>query len=119
VLTIHDELGQVKGPRSELYDALETATAAQEEPLSIVISTQAPTDNDLLSILIDDAKAGHDRRTVLRLDTAPDKLDPFTKAAIKAANPAFEHFMNQRECLRWLKTRAACLPSRPDTKTWC
>jgi phage terminase large subunit-like protein len=43
-LTIHDELGQVKGPRSELYEALETATAAQEEPLSIVISTQAPTD---------------------------------------------------------------------------
>ena len=28
----HDELGQVKGPRSELYEALETATAAQREP---------------------------------------------------------------------------------------
>src|SRR5690606_6310550 len=37
VLTIHDELGQVKGPRSPLYDALETATAAQGEPLSIII----------------------------------------------------------------------------------
>ncbi|WP_235513362.1 phage major capsid protein [Burkholderia pseudomallei] len=54
-LTIHDELGQVKGPRSELYEALETASAAQESPLSIVISTQAPTDGDLLSLLIDDA----------------------------------------------------------------
>ena len=43
VFTVHDELGQVKGPRSELYEALETASAAQEEPLSIVISTQAPT----------------------------------------------------------------------------
>jgi phage terminase large subunit-like protein len=43
VLIIHDELGQVKGPRSELYEALETATGAQENPLSIVISTQAPT----------------------------------------------------------------------------
>jgi hypothetical protein len=57
---VHDELGQVKGPKSELYEALETATAAQEDPLSIVISTQAPTDADLLSILIDDALAGHD-----------------------------------------------------------
>ena len=46
---VHDELGQVRGPRSELYEALETAAAAQEDPLSIVISTQAPTDADLLS----------------------------------------------------------------------
>jgi phage terminase large subunit-like protein len=44
---VHDELGQVKGPRSELYEALETASAAQESPLSLVISTQAPTDADL------------------------------------------------------------------------
>lgn len=29
---VHDELGQVKGPKSELYEALETATAAQEGP---------------------------------------------------------------------------------------
>ena len=53
VLTVHDELGQVRGPKSDLYEALETATAAQEEPLSIIISTQAPTDADLLSVLID------------------------------------------------------------------
>ncbi|MFZ9960247.1 MAG: terminase large subunit domain-containing protein, partial [Candidatus Limnocylindrus sp.] len=38
-LIIHDELGQVKGPRSELYEALETASAAQDSPLSIIIST--------------------------------------------------------------------------------
>src|SRR5262249_13032824 len=29
VLTIFDELGQVRGPRSELYEVLETATAGQ------------------------------------------------------------------------------------------
>src|SRR5215813_6429867 len=34
VLTIFDELGQVRGPRSELYEALETATAGQLAPLS-------------------------------------------------------------------------------------
>ena len=55
VLIVHDELGQVRGPKSELYEALETATGAQEDPLSIVISTQAPNDADLLSVLIDDA----------------------------------------------------------------
>lgn len=110
-LTIHDELGQVKGPRSELYEALETATAAQESPLSIIISTQAPTDADLLSVLIDDAKAGHDKRTVLRLDTAPDDLDAFSEEAIRAANPAFGIFMNASEVLA-MADDARRMPSR-------
>jgi phage terminase large subunit-like protein len=97
-LLVHDELGQVRGPRSELYEALETATAAQEEPLSIIISTQAPKDDDLLSILIDDARAGHDPRTVLRFQSAPEDIeDPFSDEAIRAANPAFDLFMNQDE----------------------
>ena len=79
VFIVHDELGQVKGPRSELYEALETATAAQENPLSIVISTQAPTDGDLLSILIDDGLANHDPRVVVSLYTSDPSLDPFAE----------------------------------------
>jgi hypothetical protein len=70
-LIIHDELGRVRGPRSQLYEALETAVGAQEAPLTIIISTQAATDGDLLSILIDDALSGHDPTTVVRLYTAP------------------------------------------------
>ncbi len=111
VLTVHDELGQVKGPRSTLYEALETATAAQEEPLSIIISTQAPTDADLLSVLIDDAKAGNDPRTVLRFQTADPELDPFSEEAIRAANPAFDFFMNQQEVLAMAED-ARRMPSR-------
>ncbi|WP_338692025.1 terminase TerL endonuclease subunit [Bradyrhizobium sp. 26S5] len=110
-LIVHDELGQVRGPRSELYEALETATAAQEDPLSVIISTQAPTDSDLLSILIDDAKAGHDKRTVLRFHAAPAELDTFSKEAIKAANPAFDLFMNKREVLA-MAADAERMPSR-------
>jgi len=99
-LIIHDELGQVRGPRSTLYEALETATAAQANPLSIIISTQAPNDGDLLSILIDDASAGHDPRTILRFDHAPLTIeDPFCEEAIRAANPGFDIFMNQTEVL--------------------
>lgn len=98
-LAVHDELGQVKGPKSELYEAIETATAAQDEPLSIIISTQAPTDTDLLSVLIDDAKTEADLRVVLRMDSAPEGLDPFGEEAIRAANPAFDLFMNKAEVL--------------------
>jgi len=111
VLIIHDELGQVRGPSSELYEALETATGAQEDPLSIIISTQAPNDADLLSVLIDDALAGHDPRTVISLYTAPADLDTFSKEAIKAANPAFGDFQNADEVLAMARD-AQRMPSR-------
>jgi phage terminase large subunit-like protein len=111
VLTIHDELGQVKGPRSQLYDALETATAAQDEPLSIIISTQAPTDADLLSVLIDDAATEADPRTVLRFQSAPEGADAFGEDAIRAANPAFDVFMNKAEVLAMAED-ARRMPSR-------
>jgi phage terminase large subunit-like protein len=99
VFIVHDELGQVRGPRSSLYEALETATGAQEDPLSIIISTQAPTDADLLSILIDDALEGHDPRTVVKVYSAPKDSDPFDEKVIKAANPAFGSFLNAREVM--------------------
>ena len=110
-LIIHDELGQVKGPRFELYEALETATGAEDEPLSIIISTQAPTDADLLSVLVDDAEKEHDKRTILRMQTAPLDLDPFSQEAIEAANPAFGIFMNKREVLAMAED-ARRMPSR-------
>jgi phage terminase large subunit-like protein len=97
VFVVHDELGQVKGPRSELYEALETAAGAQESPLSIVISTQAPTDADLLSVLIDDAKSKADPKVKLFLYTADTSLDPFCEEAIRQANPAYGDFLNAEE----------------------
>lgn len=111
VFTVHDELGQVKGPRSELYEALETASAAQEQPLSIIISTQAPTDADLLSLLIDDAMKGADPTQKVWLYTAPMEADPFSDEAIRAANPAFDEFMNRDE-VRKMAADAKRLPSR-------
>lgn len=111
VFTVHDELGQVKGPRSELYEALETATGANLAPLTVIISTQAPTDGDLLSILIDDAMAGNDPRTVCRLYTAPKELDPFAVDTIMLANPAFGEFLNPTEVVG-MADAARRMPSR-------
>lgn len=111
VFTVHDELGQVRGPRSEMYEALETATGAQQDPLSLIISTQAPTDADLLSVLIDDALAGHDPRVTLSLYTADRGLDPFSKQAIKQANPAFGDFQNAIEVTA-MAADAQRMPSR-------
>jgi phage terminase large subunit-like protein len=109
--TVHDELGQVKGNRYELYEAIETAAAAQEEPLSVIISTQAPTDADLLSLLIDDALSGADPRVKVRIHAAPMDADPFSEPAIRAANPHYDVFMNKQEVLRQAD-EAKRMPSR-------
>jgi phage terminase large subunit-like protein len=110
-LVVHDELGQVRGPRSELYEAMETATAAQDNPLTVVVSTQAPSDSDLLSILIDDALAGHDPSTVLRLNAAPPEADPFVEDTVRLANPAYDVFMNRAEVMA-MAADASRMPAR-------
>lgn len=111
--SVHDELGQVKGPRSQLYESIETAAAAQEEPLSIVISTQAPTEADLLSVLIDDALSGADPRVKVEMFSASLDLDPFSDEAIRQANPHFDEFMNQEE-VRRQAADAKRMPSREN-----
>lgn len=120
-LLIHDELGQVRGPADALTEALETATAASANPISIIISTQAASDNDLLSIMIDDALTGADPRTVLRLYTAPKMridehgkevdTDPFSLESIKAANPGFGIIQSEKEVLRMAED-ARRMPSK-------
>ncbi len=114
IFAVHDELGQVQGPTSDLYNAIENAMGAHEAPLSIIISTQAPTDADLLSVLIDDALAGNDPRTVVSLYTAPLDADPFSDAALKKANPAAGDFLNMVE-LRGQAEKARRLPSQEAT----
>ena len=111
---VHDELGQVRGPRSELFEALETAAGAQEQPLSIIISTQAPTDGDLLSILIDDAISGADSSIKSELHTASLELDPFSDEAIRQANPHFDTFMNRVEVRRQAE-EARRMPARESS----
>lgn len=50
-LAVYDELAQTKN--NALYEALMTSLGSQTEPLLMVISTQAQTDDHLLSELID------------------------------------------------------------------
>lgn len=52
-----DELGQVVGPRHDFAEALLTSQGAYIDPLAIIISTQAASDADWLSLQIDDAIA--------------------------------------------------------------
>jgi phage terminase large subunit-like protein len=100
----------VRGPRSDLYDALESAMGAHDHRLSIVISTQAPTDADLLSTLIDDARTSVDSATRLFLHAADPDDDPFDEETWRKANPALGDFRSLDE-MREAAERARRLPA--------
>jgi phage terminase large subunit-like protein len=109
-LVIHDELGQVRGPRSELYDALETAMGTHDDPLSIIISTQAPTDADLLSTLIDGAKLDTSGEIKTFVYAADKDDDPWAEETWFKANPALGDFLSLEEFRRQAK-QAQALPA--------
>lgn len=100
ILAILDEVGQVRGPRSDFVDAITTSQGAHAEPLLIAISTQAPTDADLLSLWIDDAVLSKDSQTVCHLYSAPEECDLLDAKAWKAANPAMGKFRDADDVRR-------------------
>jgi phage terminase large subunit-like protein len=114
VLAILDEVGQVKGPKSDFVDAITTAQGAYENPLLIAISTQAPTDADLFSIWLDGAEASKDPRIVSHVYTAPEGCDLDDEAGWKAANPALDLFRSRKD-LEEQAQRAKEMPSAQNT----
>lgn len=89
-VAIFDELAQAKN--RELYDTLDTAMGAREEPLFVVISTQSADPEHPLSQLIDDGLSGADPTTLVHLYAADDEADVLDEAAWAAANPALGDF---------------------------
>jgi phage terminase large subunit-like protein len=114
VVAILDEVGQVKGPKSEFVDAIVTAQGAYDQALLIMISTQAASDLDLLSIEIDDALTGEDPHKVCHLYTAPKGCELSDEEAWAAANPALGSFRSYTD-LKKLVEKARRIPSFAPT----
>lgn len=110
VVVILDELGQVRGPQDPFVEALETAQGAYDDGLQLVISTQAPTDADMLSIWIDDAVRNDDPHTVCHVYTADEDAELTDPEAMAAANPALGSFRSEVE-LKQAAEKAARMPS--------
>lgn len=92
---VYDELGSA--PNRDLFDALDTATGARENPLMMCISTQAAADHHVFSELIDyglRVQTGdiEDASFHLSLYAAPQDADPWSRDAWEAANPALGDF---------------------------
>lgn len=92
VLAILDEVGQVVGPTDKFVSAITSAQGAYENPLLIAISTQAPTDADMLSVWIDAQRNAPDPRAVCHVYEAPKDCDLDDRKAWAAANPAMGKF---------------------------
>lgn len=110
ILVIQDELGQVVGPSDDFADALETAQGAYDNPLRLVISTQAASDADLLSIKIDDAVKSADPHIVCHVYEAPKDADLMDRNAWVAANPALGVFRSEADLADQAR-RASRMPS--------
>ncbi|WP_442681939.1 terminase large subunit [Stenotrophomonas sp. JC08] len=110
VLVIGDEWGQVRGSQSDFIDALLTSQGAHDSPLLLVISTQAATDADWLSMQLDDALQSGDPHTVCHLHAAPDSCDLLDESAWHAANPSLGEFRSLTD-LREQALQAQRMPS--------
>ena len=114
LLIIGDEWGQVRGPQDDFIDSLLTSQGAHENPLQIIISTQAAHDADWLSAQIDDARNSNDPRIVCHLYAAPEGCDLMDESAWRAANPALGLFRSEDD-LREQMTQAQRMPSMENS----
>lgn len=114
ILAILDEMGQVRGSHDPFIEAVETSQGAHDEPLMIVISTQAATDADWLSIQLDDAENSQDPRIVSHVYTAPHDCDLDDREAWRSANPAIGLFLNENELIDG-SDKAKRMPSFENT----
>src|SRR5690606_8594153 len=103
-------------PNRQLFDAMDTASGARDNPLMMVISTQAAADHAVLSELIDyglKVQEGEidDPSFHLTLYAAPPDADPWDIEAWKAANPAIGDFRSLPDIERQA-AQARLVPSK-------
>jgi phage terminase large subunit-like protein len=110
IVAILDEVGQVKGPTTPFLEAIMTSQGAHENPLQIFISTQAASDADFLSIMIDDAERSGDPKIVCHVYAADEGSDLMDQSQWVKANPALGIFRSKKDLEEQLK-QASRLPS--------
>lgn len=111
---IMDEAGY--HPSRALYDAFDSALGGRDEPLIVLISTQARDDNQYFSELIDyglKCQSGEieDESFALAFFTSDPEADPWDPETWLAANPAIGDF-NSYEHIERMADQAKRIPSK-------
>lgn len=97
VVAFGDELGAFRQDRA-LYDSLMTGQGAHENPLMWVLSTQAATDLDVLSELIDYTRDHpEDTSYYVKCFNLEEDDSPWDEANWYKANPALGDFLNFKD----------------------
>lgn len=115
-VVILDELAQWgHGAGRALYDALTTAQGARAEPLVVVIGTQSADDHNLMSQLVDYAKAVRDGGIEDATFSGfvyeiPENENVFDQANWPLANPAIGDFRSLED-MQTLAERAQRMPT--------
>jgi phage terminase large subunit-like protein len=114
VVAILDEVGQIRGEKSDFVDAITTAQGAYDNALLIYISTQAASDADFFSIQIDDALENKPPKTVCHIYTTPEDADLMDEASWYLSNPALGKFRSLAD-MRKQAEKASRMPSFEPT----
>jgi phage terminase large subunit-like protein len=114
LIAILDEVGQIRGPHSDFVDAIVTSQGAYKNAMLFAISTQAPNDNDLFSIWIDDAESSKDPSIVSHIYAAEKEADVLDEQAWQDANPALGIFRSIDD-VRAQAKKASRMPSAEPT----
>lgn len=114
---VFDELAQ--SPNRTLYDVLATSTAARAEPLMVVISTQSPDPNHVMSELVDYGRqinegTVEDSTFQATIYSAPLDSDWLDEDVWHACNPALGDFRSLDE-MRTAARQAERIPAREST----
>ena len=104
-----DEASQVKGPSSKFTDMLESRQGSFDDSLFLTISTQAQSDLDYLSVLMDNAERTQDKNTVCHLYSADKDCELMDEAQWYQANPGLGIFRSLKD-LEKLMELAVQLP---------
>lgn len=122
VMVLLDEIGNVPGPAAEdFYSALTTGFGAQDEPLTLLLSTQAPNDQHFFSQQVDRAKKINDGSvvdpsfagfvfTVPEVDENGDDIDPYEEKYWYLANPGLGSICGIEDLRDWAR-KARDLPA--------
>lgn len=114
VVAILDEVGQVRGPSSPFVEAITSSQGAHDAPLLIAISTQAPSDADMLSLWIDDAQRSADPHTICHVYAADKDCELLDKTQWAKANPALGLFRSEKDIEMQL-TQASRIPAQENS----
>lgn len=97
-VVVIDEIGEIESPSSRFVDAMRMGQGNHEDPLALYLSTQARSDQDLLSIMLDEYTANPDPSRVVHWHYAKDiECDLFDRDAWVEANPALGVFRNEQD----------------------